>query len=400
MDNACTSSTTSPTTLPRGRTAVWLVIGILLIATNLRAPVTAVGPLLDTLRQSFGMSAGTAGLLLTLPLLCFAVFSPLAARLARDAGLERTLFGALLVIALGVALRSSGATWALLAGTCVIGCGIAAGNVLLPSLLKRDFPNDLTRLTAVYALTMGSSAALGSVVAVPLERAIGWSWALAAFMVLPVLAMLAWLPQLARHTAPAATPQKEGAIWRHALAWQVTLFMGTNAFIYYVVAAWLPAMLASQGHDLAEAGNLHGLMQLASSVPGVLLLPLMRRLPDQRLAAASMSACAVAGLAGLLLWPAWAAVWVSLFGFGSGAVLILALAFVGMRVASPRQAAALSAMAQFLGYLMAAVGPIAMGGVHDLAGNWDLVLVICCIVAAIMGVFGFLAGRAGKVIGA
>jgi len=180
--------------------SVWLIAGILLIAANLRAPVTAVGPVMGLLQQTFALSAGAAGLMLTLPLLCFALVSPLAARVARGLGLERTLLLALLLIAGGIVLRSSGSVAALLAGTCVIGCGIAGGNVLLPSLLKRDFPDDLTRMTAVYALTMGGASALGSVCAVPLAAGLGWAWALASFIALPVVTVLVWLPQLRRDT--------------------------------------------------------------------------------------------------------------------------------------------------------------------------------------------------------
>ncbi len=383
------------------RHAGWLIAGILLIAANLRAPITAVGPLLGLLQQHFSLSSGAAGLMLTLPLACFALVSPLAARLARHAGLERALLLALLLIAGGIVLRSTGSVAALLVGTCVIGCGIAGGNVLLPSLLKRDFPQDLTRLTAIYALTMGAASALGSVCAVPLARGLGWSWALAAFLVLPLVALLAWLPQLARHTLPngVAAAATAGTLWRSPLAWQVTLFLGSNSLVYYVVTAWLPAILATNGYSVAEAGDLHGLMQLASALPGLLLVPLAGRIRDHRPVAASMSACTVLSLVGLLTWPQAAIAWVPLFGFGTGAVLILGLAFVGTRVSTPQQAASLSAMAQSVGYLLAAAGPIVMGRLHDASGSWMAVLVLCALGAVLMGVLGWLAGKPGRVVG-
>jgi len=381
------------------RHAGWLIAGILLIAANLRAPITAVGPVLGLLQQHFTLSSSAAGLMLTLPLACFALVSPLAARLARHAGLERALLLALLLIAAGIVLRSTGSVAALLVGTCVIGCGIAGGNVLLPSLLKRDFPQDLTRLTAIYALTMGAASALGSVCAVPLAGALGWSWALAAFIVLPLVALLAWLPQLARHTLPNAAAAAAGNLWRSPLAWQVTLFLGSNSLVYYVVTAWLPAILAANGYSVAEAGNLHGLMQLASALPGLLLVPLAGRIRDHRPVAASMSACTVLSLVGLLAWPQAAIAWVPLFGFGTGAVLILGLAFVGTRVSTPQQAASLSAMAQSVGYLLAAAGPIVMGRLHDASGSWTAVLVLCALGAVLMGVLGWLAGKPGRVVG-
>lgn len=379
---------------------LWLVVGILLIAANLRAPVTAVGPVMGLLQQSFALSAGAAGLMLSLPLLCFALVSPLAARMARSLGLERTLLLALLLIAGGILLRSSGPVAALLAGTSLIGCGIAGGNVLLPSLLKRDFPDDLTRMTAIYALTMGGASALGSACAVPLAAGLGWAWALASFIALPLLTMLAWLPQLRRATPAAIAPARAASIWRQPLAWQVTFFLGTNSLVYYVVTAWLPSILAANGHSAVEAGNLHGLMQLASALPGLLLVPLGPRLRDHRPVAVGMSAATVLSLAGLIVWPQASIVWVPLFGFGTGAVLILGLAFVGTRVSTPPQAAALSAMAQSVGYLLAAAGPILMGRLHDAIGGGTVVLTLCAGGAGLMGVLGWLAGRPGRVIGA
>lgn len=388
----------SSSAVPVGH-SLWLVAGILLIAANLRAPVTAVGPLVELLQQHFALSAGTAGLMLALPLLCFALVSPLAARVARGAGLERSLLLALLLIALGIVLRSTGSMVALLAGTCLIGCGIAGGNVLLPSLLKRDFPDQLTRMTAIYALTMGGASALGSVCAVPLAAALGWSGALAAFIVLPLVALLVWLPQLRRHSRPTATVASVTPLWRHPLAWQVTLFLGSNSLVYYVVTAWLPAILAAHGHDAAHAGNLHGLMQLASALPGLLLIPLGPRIRDHRPVAAGMSALTVLSVTGLIIWPQAAIVWVALFGFGTGAVLILGLSFVGTRVTTAPQAAALSAMAQSVGYLLAAAGPIVMGWLHDASGSWTLVLGLCAAGAALMGMLGWMAGKPGRVIG-
>ncbi|MGO0790263.1 MFS transporter [Herbaspirillum seropedicae] len=394
----------TPATHPHGVSPVhrslWLIAGILLIAANLRAPVTAVGPVMGVLQQTFALSAGAAGLMLTLPLLCFALVSPLAARTARSLGLERTLLLALLLIGAGILLRSSGTVAGLLAGTCIIGCGIAGGNVLLPSLLKRDFADDLTRMTAIYALTMNSVSALGSVCAVPLATRLGWAWALAAFIALPLVAMLAWLPQLQRDTRPANVPARAASIWRQPLAWQVTFFLGTNSLVYYVVTAWLPSILAANGYSAVQAGNLHGLMQLASALPGLLLVPLGPRIRDHRPVAVSMSAATVLSLVGLIAWPQASLVWVPLFGFGTGAVLILGLAFVGTRVSTPPQAAALSAMAQSVGYLLAATGPIVMGRLHDANGGWTPVLALCAGGAVLMGWLGWLAGRPGRVIGA
>ncbi len=411
-------SSSSPASPPRasrlrqrssgGLRPALLLTGILLIAANLRAPVTGLAPVLAMIQEVFALDTARAGLLTTLPLLAFALVSPLAPWLARRVELERALFGALALIAAGVVLRSAGTVWSLFAGTAVIGAGIAIGNVLLPALLKRDFPSRIASVTGAYALSMGVAAALASATVFPLasQGGIGWSGALLAMVVLPVGALLLWWPQLGRHTAAAPAGASAGAsaapggpIWRYALAWQVTLFMGLNSFVYYVMIGWLPAILASRGYSAPEAGSLHGWMQLASALPGLMLGPLIQRLPDQKLVALAMSLLVAAGLLGLQWLPGLAGLWVSLFGFGAGACIILALMFMGLRTHDPRQAAALSGMAQCVGYLLAAFGPPLIGGLRDATQDWSLALTVCLVLALGMAGLGVLAGRNRKIPG-
>ncbi|KAI5913283.1 MFS transporter [Thauera sp. 2A1] len=386
-----------PPVPPQDRRMVLLLIGILLVATNLRAPITGLAPVLSLIQDAFNLSTARAGLLTTLPLLAFALGSPVAPWLAHRFGLERSLFGALVLIAGGVVLRSAGPAWSLFAGTAAIGAGIAVGNVLLPSLLKRDFPSRIATVTGAYALTMGIAAAVASATVYPLATTVGlgWAGALLAMVLLPVAAMLLWWPQLGKPAVGQATAaaQAGSPIWHHALAWQVTLFMGLNSFIYYVMIGWLPAILASLGYSAAEAGSLHGLMQLASAVPGLLLGPLIQRLKDQKLVALVMSLLVAAGLLGLQLLPGLASLWVACFGFGAGACIILALMFMGLRTENPRQAAALSGMAQCAGYTLAAFGPPLIGGLRDLSQGWSAPLAMCVMLSLAMAVVGMLAGR-------
>ncbi len=366
-----------------------LLAGILLIAANLRAPVTGLAPVLATIQASFGLGTAQAGLLTTLPLLAFALLSPVAPLLARRIGLERALFAALVLIAGGVALRSAGPLACLYGGTAVIGAGIALGNVLLPSLLKRDFPARIAAVTSAYALTMGVAAAVASATVFPLATHLGWRGALAAIVVLPLAALVTWLPQLARHSAAPAAVAPGRPVWRSALAWQVTLFMGLNSFIYYVMIGWLPSVLASSGHSAAEAGSLHGVMQLASAFSGLLVGPVVQRMKDQQAAAVGVSLL----LSAALLEPAWALLWVACFGFGSGACLILSLSFMGLRTHGPAQAAALSGMAQSVGYLLAASGPPLVGLLRDLSKGWDVPLALCLALTLVIAWLGTLAGR-------
>jgi CP family cyanate transporter-like MFS transporter len=386
------SNTSSPVSRP-----ALLIAGVLLIAATLRAPITGIAPVLDMIRDSLSLGTAQAGILTTLPLLAFALVSPVAVVLARRFGLERSLFGALLLIAGGVALRPAGAVWSLFAGTAVIGIGVAIANVLLPSLLKRDFPTKIALVTSAYAMTAGIAAALASVMAVPIASLPGkdWRWALGAFEIFPLAALAAWTPQLANHTAPAggttALPQG-GRIWHSPLAWQVTFFFGLNSLVYYVVVAWLPAMLMERGYSAAAAGSLHGISQVATAIPGF-LGPLIGRLKDQKIAAAGLALVTGTALFGFFFLPAWAPAWTALFGFGTGATFILGLSIISLRAGNARQAASLSGMVQCVGYLVAASAPPLAGLIHDRSHGWQTPLMICCLLCGVMAAFGYRAGR-------
>lgn len=383
--------------LPRGNHGALLIVGILMIATTLRVTFTGAAPLLDAIRADYGLTTAQTGLLTTLPLLAFALVSPLAAGIARRIGMERSLFVAMLLICAGIAMRSLPSVSLLFFGTAVIGCGIALGNVLLPGLIKRDFSQHVARLTGAYSLTMGAAAALGSALVVPLAlNGFGWRGALLLLMVFPLLAFLVWLPQWRNTTHANVTTSRAlhtRGIWRSPLAWQVTLFLGINSLIYYVIIGWLPAILISHGYSEAQAGSLHGLLQLATASPGLLIPLVLHRFRDQRSIAALVSLMCAVGAAGFWFMPNQAVLWTLLFGFGSGATMILGLTFIGLRASSSHQAAALSGMAQSVGYLLAACGPPLMGRIHDGQGSWQIPLLAVAALAVVMAVFGRYAGR-------
>ncbi len=382
---------------PRGKQGALLIAGILMIATTLRVTFTGAAPLLETIRSDYGLSTAQTGLLTTLPLLAFALVSPLAAGIARRFGMERSLFAAMLLICAGIALRSLPSAALLFAGTAIIGCGIALGNVLLPGLIKRDFSQHVARLTGAYSLTMGAAAALGSALVVPLTlHGFGWRGALLMLMLFPLLGFLIWLPQWRTTRSANLSSSRalhERGIWRSPLAWQVTLFLGLNSLIYYVIIGWLPTILISHGYSEAQAGSLHGLLQLATAAPGLAIPLILHRFNDQRWIAALVSLLCAVGAAGLWFVPGQAIIWTLLFGFGSGATMILGLTFIGLRASSAHQAAALSGMAQSVGYLLAACGPPVMGKLHDASGSWYLPLSGVTVLAIIMAIFGLYAGR-------
>jgi MFS transporter, CP family, cyanate transporter len=380
---------------------ILLIAGILLIGTTIRAPITGIAPVLGMIRETFSLGTAEAGALTTLPLLAFALASPFAVLFAREYGLERSLFGALVLTAVGIGLRSLDFVWCLFFGTAIIGIGIAFANVLLPSLLKRDFPGRIPSLTGAYALTAGVAAALASITAVPIAKVAGWNWALGALVLFPLAGIAVWTPQLAGRTAPAkgtAAPPHGGRIWRSALAWQVTFFFGLNSLVYYVIVAWLPAILTEAGYSPTTAGSLHGVSQLATAVPGLFFGLVVKRFKDQKIVAVGVSAMTAGSLLGLFWLPGWATLWTGLFGFGAGATFILATAFFSLRAANPHQAASLSGMAQCVGYLTAAAAPPLAGLIHDQSRGWAMPLFLCFGFCVAMAAFGYRAGRPLHVI--
>jgi CP family cyanate transporter-like MFS transporter len=377
-------------------------LSILFIATTLRAPITAVAPLLDMIRGAFSLSPTEVGMLISLPLLAFAVISPFAAKLAQAYGLERSLLAALCITAMGIIYRSAGGIWGLYTGTLIIGSGIAILNVLLPGLLKREFPSKVAMLTAIYALTMGAVAGVSSAIAVPIAHSmeLGWRFALGVAILLPVVSGIIWFP-LVRGRLPvvknASASAHEVKIWRSPIAWQVTLFFGLDSFVNYAAISWLPAILRDAGYSAAEAGTLHGVLQFSTALPALVLIPIIGHLKDQRLAAFVSAVIAMFGLTGFLLAPGWAFLWTLFLGFGIGAGLILGLAFVSLRAGTSQQTAALSGMAQSIGYFLAASAPPLMGELHQYGGNWHAALAMCAIFCLIMAVLGLYAGRAVRV---
>lgn len=386
----------------RGKSAL-LLLGLLAIGANLRAPIVGAAPVLMMIQDTLGLTSAAAGILTTLPLLAFAAISPTSPLLARACGLERALLAALLLVACGVVARSLGPVWCLYLGTWIIGSGVAIGNVLLPSLAKRDFADKAPAVTGACAVATASAAALTSATIVPLANLPGWGWplALASSIVFPLAAMLLWLPQLAHHTSPskdtrAALPGR--SIWSSTLAWQVTMYMGTNSLMYYITVSWLSSMLTAFGFSAAQAGTLQGLMQIAAVLPGFLLAPLVGRTKDQSGIAIATAALMALGIAGFLLAPTWSAAWAMSFGAGSGAGLVLALMFMSLRTDSAPRAAALSGMSQSVGYFLAAFGPPLAGETHDFFGSWTIPLVACLVLAAAMAGFGALAGRSRQIV--
>lgn len=374
-----------------------LVIAIVLAAANLRATLTGVGTLLPMIRQDTGLSSAGAGLLNTLPLLTFAVTSPFVGRTSRKFGSTRLLVAALGVLMLGTAIRSLPTIACLFAGTVVLSAAIACGNVLLPAIIRHSVPPPrIGAISALYVTVMSLIAAVSSGISVPLARALpgGWRSALAWGAVLVLIALTVWLPRL-RGSAPGSTPATTHSAtpWRSWLAWQVSFFMGLQSLAFYTSIAWLPSILIGHGASATGAGWLLFLYQVVALVSSIAVPFLSRGSQDQRWIAASAALLVAAGFVALLAAPGVPVLACALLGLGAGAAVVLALTFQSHRAGDSHQAASLAGMAQSIGYLVAATGPLLLGILHDRLDDWTLPLVVLIALSLVMAFFGYGAGR-------
>jgi MFS transporter, CP family, cyanate transporter len=381
---------------PQRRHPLLLGMAVALAAVNLRPAVASVGPVLPEMRADVPLSGTGAAVLTFAPVLCFGVLAGVAPRLARRLGIEPVLLAVMVAVAAGLTVRVVDGPVLLLVGTVVAGGAIAVGNVLVPPLVKRDFPNRVGLMMGVYTMAVSGSAAAAAGLTVPLGDAIGLGWrgALAVWAVPAVLAAVIWLPRARAHTRTAQPPSAR-SLRRSALAWQVTLYFGLQSLSFYAVLAWLPSIYRDHGFGAAEAG-------LLLSVSGLVQLPVVLVLPALAGRAANQIGYIVActlligvGLAGVLLAPTAAAyLWVVLIGVGQGGSFALGLNLFVLRTRRVADTARLSAMAQSIGYTICAFGPLLVGVLHDVTGSWVSPLVLLLVLVVPQLVFGVFSGRA------
>ncbi|MFK7809317.1 MAG: CynX/NimT family MFS transporter [Saprospiraceae bacterium] len=376
-----------------------LIVGILFIAINLRPALASVGPLIEDIRLATGLSNGLLGLLTSLPLIAFGVISTLTPLFTRRFGIGGTLFGALILLTIGIAIRSIAWVPALFLGTLLSGIAIAFGNVLLPSLTKRNFESNSGLITSLYSSMMGAGAALAAGVSVPLanDLGLGWRGSLGVWAILSLIALLIWFPQLFRLKKSSSSRSYLQAMKRLGAsreAWQVALFMGFQSLTFYVVLAWLPSILQSRGYDASFSGWMLSLSQ-AIGILGSLLIPIIAgKKKDQRSIVFFLILLEVISLIGLLFPQLGGiAIWVSLLGFVLGGSFGLSLLFIVFRSKDVESATELSGMAQSIGYLVAGTGPIIFGSIFDFTGNWTYPFMLLFITAFLKLAIGMGVGK-------
>jgi CP family cyanate transporter-like MFS transporter len=400
-----------------------LVLGVIALGLNLRGAITSLPPIYPELQTQLGLSGATVSILAATPVICFGVVSGFAAAFARRLGEERVLFAAIIALTAGLVLRAAAPSTLLFPGTILAGAAIAVMNVLLSSLIKRRWPERAGMLIGLYITALSIGAIAGSVVSVPLYQAsggsllvtLGWVAAPAA------LAGLLWLPQLKSADAqpragsgsrarsrsqssdrtdpadsgpPARSAAARLAVRRHALAWQVMLFMGLQALVYYAALSWLPSILRDRGESAAGAGDLLAVMGVGNLAVSLVVPVIAQRMRAQHALVVPTVAAIAGGLAGLVYAPLGSAVaWALILGAGQNAALALAIFFTAARSPDAATAASLSAFSQAAGYLLASAGPLGVGLLHAATGTWTASVIVLFALTATMLVFGLLAAR-------
>jgi len=390
--------------LPAGRSApvagAVVVVGVLLVALNLRGPLVAPSAVIGPIQADLGITSAVAGLLTSLPVLCFAVATLPASWLIGRIGLERAVLVALVLLTAGTLVRPAADVTAAMIGTVLIGVGITIGNVAVPVVIGRDFPRRSSAMLGAYtaALNIGSMITLS--LTVPVAGAVGWRWALAAWVSLVLLAVVGW-SVAARGRASGTTDDgahadagTEGAVdppkwWRRGVVWGLIAAFGGQSFAYYGLTAWLPEILTSlRGLDAAGAGAAASIFQIAAVI-GAIGVPVLRaRTNSLRTSFVVVAVCWLALPLGLLLLPGGWPMWCALGGAAQGGGFTVLVAAVLARAHGVTDSRRISAAMQGGGYALGAAGPTVVGAVHESTLGWTVPLVLVAVALALLAASG------------
>lgn len=378
-----------------------IILGIIFIAFNLRAPITAVGSVVEMIKSEYHLTSGMTGFITTLPLLAFALISPFVAKISQKLGYGKTMFLGLVFILVGEFTRSYTNVLGLFLGTTFLGIGIAIGNVLIPSIIKLKFKGKVGMMTSVYTSCMCIFAAVGAGISVPLAKGLdlGWKHSLSSWFVLTIITLFIWLPQLKSSMVNNIKSTdnieiKSKSIWKSATAWWVTLFMGIQSLLFYSLVAWLPTIIIFKGMTDAFAGTMALTFQL-TAIPATLIIPVLcDRYKHQRGLVVATCMLYLSGMGLFLFGQSHILITIAvlLMSLGMGGSISLAIAFISLRSPNASKASELSGMSQSAGYLLAAIGPIMMGIIYDFLQDWSIPIMIFIGMIILLTYCGWHAG--------
>lgn len=378
-----------------------MLLGIIFIASNLRAPLTSVGPVISEISKSLALSNTTAGLVTTIPLMAFGFLSSMVPKVSRRYGMELVLLGSLILLSIGLVIRPYGSLVTLFLGAALVGIAITVGNVLMPAYIKSNYQKNVGTMMGIYSVAMNLTAALAAGFSISLGKftEMGWKGSIGVWLVLSIATILIWLPQVKKKQAIEGsnrgfTEDKKVNMYSSKLAWAVTVFMGVQSLLFYCLAAWLPKVAITWGIPKEDAGWLLSYMQFAQLPMTFIGAIIASKLSNQKLLAIGTGVLFAIGIAGLLIFKVnMIALWCVLIGTASGLAFSLSMLFFVLRTSSTTQAAELSGMAQSIGYLIAACGPPVFGALFDVTQSWSMSLIFLLVMSITLIVSGGIAGK-------
>ncbi|HLQ99010.1 MAG TPA: MFS transporter [Sphingobacterium sp.] len=381
---------------------IFLLLGVIFIASNLRAPLTSVGPVVSDITEALSLSNTAAGLITTIPLLAFGFLSGLVPRVSQKHGMETVLMFSLFLLMVGLIVRSLGNVSTLFIGAALVGTAITVGNVLMPAFIKNHFPSRIGVVTGVYSVVMNLIAALAAGFSIRLGEVtqLGWKGSIGIWIILTCITTLIWLPQLYQKpksqnkTHDEKIEKSPTRLYSSRLAWAVTLFMGLQSLLFYCLAAWLPKAVQSWGMSPYESGWILSIVQLAQLPTTFLGAVIASRMKDQKSLSIWIGVLFLIGISGIIIWRTeYIIICCILIGISGGLAFSLAMLFFALRTQNATQAAHLSGMAQGIGYLIAGAGPPLFGGLYDMTHSWTISFIFLLIMSGILMVVGIIAGK-------
>ncbi|WP_420495995.1 MFS transporter [Macrococcus psychrotolerans] len=373
-----------------------LLVAVLLLSANLRAPLTSVGVLLPAINDDLQLSAFATSIIAILPLLAFSFASLFAAPVSTKIGLNRTIVYALIVITVGIILRSLGSSTLLFTGILLIGIGIAFGNVLAPVFIKASFPLQVGLVTALYTVSMNIFGALSSAVSAPIAKATNYNISLAMIGIVTIITLIFWIIVLQKDKEVEA-PQPvavTSSIWRSPLAWQITLFMGGQSVIFYSLINFLPIILKEQHIPVEVTGGYLTVLQIAIIIFTFIIPMIAANMAHQVYLGCINGLLFIAGIAGMIYGDVkYMLVYILFIGVALGISFGLVNLFFSLKTEYTHTAKQLSGMAQAIGYLFAALSVLIFGVIHDYTHDWSHSLYFLLADALLMLIVGMLAGR-------
>lgn len=373
-----------------------LLVAVLLLSANLRAPLTSVGVLLPAINDDLQLSAFATSIIAILPLLAFSFASLFAAPVSTKIGLNRTIVYALIVITVGIIFRSLGSSTLLFTGILLIGIGIAFGNVLAPVFIKASFPLQVGIVTALYTVSMNIFGALSSAVSAPIAKATNYNISLAVIGIVTIITLIIWIIVLQKDKEVEAPHPvaMTSSIWRSPLAWQITLFMGGQSVIFYSLINFLPILLKEQHIPVEVTGGYLTVLQIAIIIFTFVIPMIAANMAHQVYLGCINGLLFIAGIAGMIYGDVkYMLVYILFIGVALGISFGLVNLFFSLKTEYTHTAKQLSGMAQSIGYLFAALSVLIFGVIHDYTHNWSHSLYFLLADALLMLIVGMLAGR-------